>query len=203
MPLLYAIDGRPAAYETITPIQPIASISAATLSIETARQDLGQEQNVIGNNFNNKRATLKAYDEATNAGASERKPVLCAQDIMTKSVIHLKATATLAEARELMQTQHIRHVPILRHDETLIGILSDRDLLRAGSELQLPVSSQMSARPLTATADTTIQEIAHAMLTHQIHAMPIVDLGVRVVGMLTTADILRAIVKRAPLELWV
>ena len=204
MPLLYAIEGIHAPYERITPIQPVSAAAAATLHSELLRQELPQDQaqSHVVSNYQNRHSALKGYDEATTSESTERKPVLNAQDLMTKSLFRLNESSTLSEARELMQKENIHHIPILNADDTLAGILSDRDILRAGQALQLPVSTQMTRRVLTATPDTTIPEIAEAMLAHHIHAMPIIDTDLRIVGILTPADILRAVVRRAPLALW-
>ena len=60
----------------------------------------------------------------------------------------------------------------------------------------------MSSRVLSATPATEIREIAHVMLDEQVRGIPILDSSRHLVGILTTSDILRAIVHRSPLELW-
>jgi acetoin utilization protein AcuB len=60
----------------------------------------------------------------------------------------------------------------------------------------------MNSRVLSATPTTEIREIAHIMLDEQVNAIPILDSSRHPVGILTTSDILRAIVHRSPLELW-
>ncbi|MBI3556264.1 MAG: CBS domain-containing protein [Deltaproteobacteria bacterium] len=41
------------------------------------------------------------------------------------------------------------------------------------------------------------------MLANRIHAIPIVDSEHRIIGILTSTDILRAVVQNGPIELWV
>jgi len=55
---------------------------------------------------------------------------------------------------------------------------------------------------LSATPTTEIREIALVMLDEHVSAIPILDSSRHLVGILTTSDILRAIVHRNPLELW-
>ncbi len=202
MPLLYAIEGISAPYAKITAIEPAGPAFAATLQSELLKPNLGQSQTSFENNHPKKPSALKGYSENTSTETPERKPVLFAHDLMTKSVFHLNGAATLSEARALMQKEHIQHLPILDGQGILTGILSDRDVLRAGSNLNRPISSQMTANVLTATPDTAIQDIAEAMLVHEIHAMPVVNTDLHIVGILTSTDILRAIVRHTPLALW-
>jgi acetoin utilization protein AcuB len=60
----------------------------------------------------------------------------------------------------------------------------------------------MSNHVLSAIPTTELREIARLMLDEYVSAIPIVDNSRHPVGILTTSDILRAIVHRNPLELW-
>jgi CBS-domain-containing membrane protein len=64
------------------------------------------------------------------------------------------------------------------------------------------LAREMSCRVLAATSTTEICEIAQVMLDEHEGAIPIFDSPPHLVGILTTSDILRAIVHRSPLELW-
>ena len=141
---------------------------------------------------------------------SERKPVLLAQDIMKFPVTGITQETSLADAWRVMKANCFRHIPVVSPDQLLLGIVSDRDLLRYANELErkegarLPDSVRhiMTSKVLVATATTEIRDIAQVMLHERISAMPIIDETNRPVGMLTVTDILRAIVNRAPLEMW-
>ncbi len=50
---------------------------------------------------------------------------------MTKDVITLGRESDIVEARELLFSYRIRHLPVTRRDGTLIGIVSDRDIRSA------------------------------------------------------------------------
>jgi acetoin utilization protein AcuB len=56
---------------------------------------------------------------------------------------------------------------------------------------------------LTAHPDTSIRDIARVFFEERIGAVPIVDRGETLVGIVTRSDILRTILNSAPLELWV
>jgi acetoin utilization protein AcuB len=154
-------------------------------------------------------APQNAYAQ-TQDSRSERKPAILAQDIMNTPVTGITATTTVTDAWTLMRTHGFRHIPVVSGDQALIGIISDRDLLRYANILErgergpLPASvgQIMTTRVLAATAASEIREVAQVMLLERISAMPIIDELRRPVGMVTVTDILRAIVNRAPLELW-
>lgn len=53
-------------------------------------------------------------------------------EAMTRDVAHIGPDATLAEAVELMLKRRIHSLPVVAKDDTLIGLVTDTDLLRAG-----------------------------------------------------------------------
>lgn len=154
-------------------------------------------------------AAHQAYAR-TQGDPLARKPALRAQDIMSTPVTAIRPEASLADAWALMKARGFRHIPVVSAANLLAGILSDRDLLRFANVLErgepasLPgtVRDIMTPKVLTATATTEIREIARVMAQEKIGAMPILDETNRPIGMLTVTDILRAVVNRAPLELW-
>lgn len=52
-------------------------------------------------------------------------------EYMTGDPITVSPETTLPEARRLLNTYHIRHLPVVDHENKLIGIVSDRDLRSA------------------------------------------------------------------------
>lgn len=52
------------------------------------------------------------------------------EDIMTEHVITLEGDETLTKAMDVMQKGNFRHVPIVDKQKKLVGIVSDRDILR-------------------------------------------------------------------------
>lgn len=156
-------------------------------------------------------AARQAYHQQTQA-AQPAKPALLAQDLMSAPVTWLTSDATLAEAWTLMKRKGLRHLPVTSLHGTLVGMISDPDLLRYWRDLEsaaapgpaasLTLAQVMSTRVLSATLTTDIREIARVMLDERVSAIPILDGTRHPVGILTTSDILRAIVHRSPLELW-
>ncbi len=141
-----------------------------------------------------------------------RERAVTAQQIMNSPVISVGAGATFAYAFELIRSHRFRHLPVLSKDKKLVGILSDRDLLRRAASASaderkhladLHVSEIMHTNVVSALPTVEIREIAKVMFEERIGAMPIVNEKQELEGMLTRSDILRAVVAKAPLELWI
>jgi acetoin utilization protein AcuB len=110
---------------------------------------------------------------------------------MTQDPVTVSPQDTLATAQEKMITGHFRRLPIV-HDGTLVGILTDRDVRRhVGVEERTRVAAAMIETPLTVSPLTTVEEAVQLMLKHQIGGLPVVENG-KVVGIITTSDILQA-----------
>jgi acetoin utilization protein AcuB len=110
---------------------------------------------------------------------------------MTQQPVTVSPQDTLATAQEKMTAGHFRRVPVV-HEGVLVGILTDRDLRRhVGVEERTRVGAAMTETPLTVSPQTTVEEAVQLMLKHQISGLPVVENG-KVVGIITTSDVLRA-----------
>jgi len=140
------------------------------------------------------------------------KPAVLARDLMTTPVFALSSDRTLTEAWTLMQDGGFRHIPVTSVHGTLVGILSDRDLLHHVPDLITRNDSSqathrrladiMTSRVISATPTTDIRDIARVMLEGHIHAVPVLDRDRKPIGILTSRDLLRGIALHGPLELW-
>lgn len=149
------------------------------------------------------RAVVAAYATEGKTPA-QRKPARTVAQIMTSPVHTLLPDTTVAEAQTFCRAHGFRHLPVHTVSRTLAGIVSDRDLLAVPpDQADKWVLHVMTKRVLTATPDTELREVAKVMVTERVSALPIVDKQQTVVGIVTTADLLRCIVNDAPLDLWI
>lgn len=199
MPIVLAVNG-------IAEIFPIKPALPRLMRAEPADPQGGKpapDQTVV--------AAQTAYRQQT--GPTEgSKPAVLARDLMTTPVFTLPSDRTLAEAWILMQKEGFRHIPVTSVHGTLVGILSDRDLLHHVPELitradrsqatQRRLADIMTSRVISATPTTDIRDIARVMLDGHIHAVPVLDPDRKPIGMLTSRDLLRGIAQHGPLELW-
>ena len=129
-----------------------------------------------------------------------------AVEIMSSPVVTLNRDASVADAWDLFRQRGFRHLPILAADNSLVGILSDRDLLRQAAAIhgnpRGGIDSLIAERVLTATPDTSIRDVARVMYEQHIGALPIVTANGELRGIITREDILRTLIHTPPLELW-
>lgn len=126
-----------------------------------------------------------------------------AGQFMNFPVTALKADSTLKEAWEIVVKKRYRHIPVVNEQNVLIGILSDRDVLKKAALLEkkgehfigsVPVSEAMSYPVLAAEAHTLLHHVGEILLRKRIGCMPITDKEGHLIGILTRSDLLRAII---------
>jgi acetoin utilization protein AcuB len=129
---------------------------------------------------------------------------------MKKPVITLSPGTPLPEAWDLIQERRFRHVPVVNKEGKLIGILSDRSILKEVAPFnkrknhkfeEVTVEDIMSQPVLTAHPNTDINFIAKIFINERIGAMPVIDEDHKILGIITRSDILRTIVKVDLLEI--
>ena len=103
--------------------------------------------------------------------------------------IFIGPDALVSEADALMAEYHISGVPVVDPAQTLIGIITNRDM-RFISDMTLKVSEVMTASPLvTGKEGTTLEEAAKEMQKHKIEKLPIVNDAGKLMGLITIKDI--------------
>lgn len=128
------------------------------------------------------------------------------RDWMSSDPVTVSVDDTVREARRLLDTEAVRHLPVV-DDGRLAGIVSDRDValrepaVRAALaqhdiasllDDERPVEAVMSADVLTVDLDASIAEAARTLVSRRINALPVVDDEGRLVGILTSTDCLLA-----------
>ena len=118
-------------------------------------------------------------------------------DCMTREVQTLSEEQSLREALSLQQRYKIRHIPVVT-DGRIVGILTDRDLKRASPSLLSGISQEqydelldttrveqvMTRDPHTVTPATPLKDAAKILLERKFGALPVVDEGRRLLGLL-------------------
>jgi len=143
------------------------------------------------------------------------RSVIVAQDVMSSPCVSLSSDATFHQAQDLFHQRRFRHVPVTNVPGQVLGIVSDRDILRgqaAPSDYQLPPSFNpartairhvMSHPVLVAQPLTEVRSIARVMFEEHIGAMPIVSEEGRLMGIITRTDILRVLISHPDFDQWV
>lgn len=123
--------------------------------------------------------------------------MLTVGDLMTRDVITLQETDGLMQGDDLVKRHRIRHLPVVR-DGRLVGMVSDRDLIRALSRQSAstprpltPISDIMTRGLETVTPETPARDAIHKLLDHRFGCLPVVDRDSKLVGIVTESDFMR------------
>jgi CBS domain-containing protein len=113
---------------------------------------------------------------------------------MTRQPVTISPKDTLAAAEEKMRGRGCRRLPVVEAD-VLTGIVSDRDLgPHRGHLAETRVTAAMTENPITVASATSMRDAVLCMLEHKIDSLPVVD-GGKLVGIVTTGDVLKAFVE--------
>lgn len=125
------------------------------------------------------------------------------RDLMQTDVATLRSGDALDIAEDIMRMGRMRHLPVIQANGRLVGIVSQRDLLRASisSVIQappykqqkwlskIPVREVMSKSVVAIEADATIEDAVNTLLIEKFGCLPVVE-NKKLVGMLTEMDLL-------------
>jgi len=140
------------------------------------------------------------------------------QDIMTEQVICLAPADNLARAMDVMQKGRIRHVPIVDREGRLVGIVSDRDVLRHlhftrkprpsraeefrgdlfavesnDASLKLPLRRVMTREVVHVLPGCSVYDAAKTLHEMRGSCLPVVDEEKNLRAMVTVTDLMRAL----------
>ncbi|MEM3737175.1 MAG: CBS domain-containing protein [Candidatus Bathyarchaeia archaeon] len=118
------------------------------------------------------------------------------KDAMRVKVVTISPQNTVKEAIKLMTDNAIGSVVVVEAGE-IAGILTERDCIRkclaAGKELTTKIGDVMSKPVVTVNQDASLSEAVELMRRKMIRRLPVVDKANKLVGILTSDDVLRAI----------
>lgn len=129
-------------------------------------------------------------------------------NVMSAPAITIDLDTTLDAVHELFEKRRIRHVAVTEHGH-LVGILSDRDLLRhlspfigTLSERQQDISTLhrhahqiMTRNPHTTRQDAPLKDALAIVLQQRISCLPVLDAHEQLVGVITLRGMLSALAR--------
>lgn len=131
-------------------------------------------------------------------------------EIMSRAPVTVHLDDSLESVMKLFEERRFHHVLVVDDLKRLIGVVSDRDVLRAVSPfvsklaerpmdvatLRRPVHQLMRRRPITIPPQDSVGEAAKLMLAHGCSCLPVVDTVGNVLGIVTSRDLLRLVEQR-------
>jgi CBS domain-containing protein len=111
------------------------------------------------------------------------------------AVISVEPTADLAAAAKLLSAHRIGVLVVLDADERLLGILSERDIVRGLGEtgetvLRVPVAQVMTRNVSTCDVSDSISSVIDRMTKGKFRHMPVFDED-RLAGLVSIGDVLK------------
>ncbi len=116
-------------------------------------------------------------------------------DAKGANVVTIEPTATVATAAKLLAEHRIGALVGLGADHRIIGILSERDIVRVISErgpatLDEQVGQVMTRKVATCTYDETIPSIMERMTAGKFRHLPVIERG-QLVGIISIGDVVK------------
>jgi acetoin utilization protein AcuB len=124
---------------------------------------------------------------------------------MTSSPIIIPPEMSAPDALRIMRDRKVRRLPVLDKHERLVGIVTDKDLLRAAPSPsttlarweiaplfdKIKVEEVMTRDVITVSEDTPLEEAASLLADRKIGGMPVMQ-EKRVVGVITQTDLFKS-----------
>jgi CBS-domain-containing membrane protein len=136
--------------------------------------------------------------------AIERLLSLRVADIMRRNVMTVSVDATMTEAAQCFLRREVSGAPVVDQREQCVGVLSAVDFVRrevqsccgraASRNGEDCVRSYMSPSVQSIDNDATLIDAARAMCGNHIHRLPVLDRDGSVVGVISSLDLVAAVV---------
>ncbi len=108
------------------------------------------------------------------------------RDVMTTAVPTIDTNAVLVEAASVMIDLGVNHLPVLGPNGALAGIVTSWDIAKAVAHGHSRLAEIMTRTVVTVGPGETVGEAAARMESHAISALPVVDDGNRLIGIVSS-----------------
>lgn len=111
------------------------------------------------------------------------------ESVVIEQPYTIKQTASIKDAKKMMMDYGVSGL-LVEEENRLAGIITQRDITLERNE-DSSVSDLMSKDMITAKEGTTIEQAKEILHNHRIEKLPVVDATGRIVGLITSKDILK------------
>jgi acetoin utilization protein AcuB len=126
---------------------------------------------------------------------------------MTKNPLFINPEMSVNEVRSLMDRERIGHLPVLDKSDRLVGIVTQKDLIKAGPSpattldiyeisyllSKLRADKVMERHVITVDENEVVEEAARVMADKHIGCLPVMK-GSLLIGIITDTDLFRAFI---------
>jgi CBS domain-containing protein len=122
--------------------------------------------------------------------------------VMTPDPATISPQSTVAEARRMLNSNVINHLPVVE-DGRLVGIISSSDFLKLHLvDGKLPIFADatvdqiMETKVVVVNKDATLRDATEKLSMGGFHALPVITRKRKLVGMVTSSDLIGVLVSQ-------
>ena len=128
--------------------------------------------------------------------------------IMTKNPISIKNDQKLSDAKNLLSSGKLNHLPVV-DGEKLVGIISSNDLVKLSLmydsddeslsdflDRQYTIDSVMQKHPISVGVEATVREAARLLSAGGFHALPVIGYDGALKGIVTSTDMINLLITK-------
>ena len=121
-----------------------------------------------------------------------------------RDVVTIGPNVTLAEAARTLDEHKIGAVVVVGMENRIVGIFTERDLVRSiggsgAAALEQPVSTMMTANVYRCNEATTVNELMEVMSTRRFRHVPVEENG-RLCGIISIGDVVKSRIREVEIE---
>jgi CBS domain-containing protein len=164
--------------------------------------------------MNRVEAKRRRLQSVVEAGEGKRATDLTVEQLMTTSPITVEPGTSALDLVQLFYSLHVRHFPVKGELGQLVGMISDREMVRCFGVGQDPTEEQLAQVTAAQLMNTDLVSVApgapvlaavRTMIQHSVNALPVTHQD-RLVGIVTSTDLfvlLEALLKPAAADVTV
>jgi len=127
------------------------------------------------------------------------------EKLIKRGCLSIPVNSSITNAILIMTEKKIGALPILNFSNTVVGIISERDIVNQINNNEMnfksdSVTSIMSSPVLTGNANSRATDIMAIMTENKIRHLPILD-KVKLIGMVSIGDVLKHLLTNYKLEI--
>lgn len=179
--------------------------AAGSTSKATYEKAKGTFKEVVGEVVGKPDLAIEGHEQRLNAGQNVQSTPrsgrigegMTARDVMTPDVRCVRSSDTIVEAARILADADVGAVPICGEDNSLKGMLTDRDIVtkviaEGINPISIHVSEIAQGEIFTVDASDSVGDVLHTMAEHQVRRVPVLD-NHKLVGIVSQADIARCL----------
>jgi acetoin utilization protein AcuB len=117
-------------------------------------------------------------------------------DVMTAKVVTLTVHHNFNDAANLINDRYFRHCVVVDSHSKIVGVISDRDILRAlarnPNSRSKSLDQIMTSNPITVKRTTPIIDAVSKIVSRRINCLPVIEDDGTICGIVTSTDLLKS-----------